>query len=100
VYIKEAHPKDEWQVDTNETDSVCYSQPKTAEERQAIVKDFIGRFSYAIPLVVDTMANEAEAAYAAWPERLYVVGADGKIAYKGAMGPSGFDPEEILPYLK
>jgi len=28
VYIKEAHPLDEWQLDANETQQVCYAQPK------------------------------------------------------------------------
>jgi hypothetical protein len=46
------------------------------------------------------MDNQAEEAYAAWPERLYVIGADGTIAYKGAMGPKGFLPDEVDALLK
>jgi len=37
--------------------------------------------------------------YAGWPERLYVIGTNGKITYAGDMGPMGFDPgswEEAL----
>jgi hypothetical protein len=100
VYIKEAHPTDEWQVPANETDSVCYSQPKTLEERRLIANDFVERFHYALPLVVDTMENQAEDTYAAWPERLYVIGAEGKILYKGAMGPQGFAPDEVDSVLR
>ena len=99
VYIKEAHPTDEWQVPANEADDVCYAQPRTLADRLAIAKDFTERFTWTLPMVVDPMDNPAEQAYAAWPERLYVVGADGRIACKGAMGPAGFDPEEVEAWL-
>lgn len=84
----------------NEGEGVCYMQPKTLPERLAIVKDFRERFSYGIPMLVDGMDNTAEATFGAWPERLYVVGADGKIAYQGAQGPKGFDPEEVERWLR
>lgn len=88
----------------NETESVCYAQPKNARDRLAIANDFVKRFEWTVPLVVDTLANDrttnaAEAAYAGWPERLYVIGADGTIAYKGAMGPDGFAPDEVAAWL-
>ena|SRR5688572_6208747 len=100
VYVKEAHPTDEWQVPVNESDGVCYAQPRTLDDRLAIARDFVTRFGWTLPLVVDRMENPAEDAYAAWPERLYVVGADGRIAYKGAMGPDGFDPEQVEAWLR
>ncbi len=100
VYIKEAHPTDEWQVEVNEKDSVCYAQPRTLDERRAIATDFQSRFEYTLPLVVDTMDNDAEEAYAAWPERLYVVAPDGTIAYKGGNGPRDFAPEEVAAWLE
>ncbi|MEE3000136.1 MAG: deiodinase-related protein, partial [Pseudomonadota bacterium] len=34
-----------------------------------------------------------EKKYAGWPERLYVIGSHGNIAYAGDMGPMGFDPD-------
>jgi hypothetical protein len=45
--------------------------------------------------VVDNMDNAVELNYAAWPDRLYLVGRDGRIAYKGAPGPRGFRPPEL-----
>ena len=83
----------------NETDSVCYTQPRTVGDRLAIAKDFSSRFTYTLPLVVDPMSDPAMAAYAGWPERLYVVGTDGRIAFKGAMGPDGYDPEGVERWL-
>ncbi len=34
-------------------------------------------------------------AYAAWPERLFIVTPDAKIAYAGKRGPWGFKPDHI-----
>ena len=33
--------------------------------------------------------------YVAWPERLYLIGTDNRIAYAGKHGPYGFSPEEL-----
>jgi len=45
------------------------------------------------------MDNRASAAFAAWPERLVVVGADRRIVYPGNPGPWGFSPEEAREQL-
>ncbi len=100
VYIKEAHPEDEWQMTVNEEQGVCYTQPQTISDRVMIANDFIERFQYTMPLVVDPIENPAEDAFAAWPERLYVIGVDGRIAYKGRKGPRGFNPDELEQWLE
>ena len=100
VYIKEAHPQDEWQMDSNEKEGVCYPQPKTTEDRIRIANDFVRRFDYDPPLLVDTIDNPANALYAGWPERLYIVDAQGTIVYKGKPGPFGYHPEEVEAWLK
>jgi hypothetical protein len=99
VYIKEAHPTDEWQISSNEKDDVCYAQPRTLDARLAIARDFVARSQYTIPLIVDRMENAADALYAGWPERLYVVDEHGTIAYKGELGPSGYDPDAVDAWL-
>ena len=99
VYIKEAHPQDEWQMESNEKEGVCYPQPKTTAQRVAIANDFAKRFHYEIPLVVDPIENPANAAYAGWPERFYVVDERGVIVYKGKPGPFGYHPEEVEAWL-
>jgi hypothetical protein len=99
VYIKEAHPSDEWQMTANEKQGVCYPQPRTLSQRIGIARDFVSRFGYDLPLVVDGMDNAADDRYAAWPERLYIVDKGGVIRYKGKTGPFGFDPEEVAAWL-
>jgi Iodothyronine deiodinase len=99
VYIKEAHPLDEWQMDSNEQESVCYPQPKTLAQRVAIANDFVKRFGYNVPLAVDGLDNRANVLYAGWPERFYIVDEHGVIVYKGKPGPFGYHPEEVETWL-
>lgn len=99
VYIKEAHPEDEWQMDSNYRDDVVFDQPKTFDERLELARTFVRRMDVETTTLVDGMTNVANACYAAWPERLYVIDTDGRITYKGGMGPFGFDPEELYAFL-
>ncbi len=68
-------------------------------QRIAIANDFVGRFKFRIPMLVDDMANGAENLYSAWPERIYVVDETGRIAYKGGLGPFKYDPDELEKWL-
>ena len=99
VYIKEAHPEDEWQMDSNVEQGVCYKQPTTTAQRVAIAKDFSERFRFPIPLLVDSIENRANAVYAGWPERFYILDEQRRIVYKGEPGPFGFHPEEVEAWL-
>ena len=83
----------------NEKQGICYAQPHTFAERVAIANDFVKRFGFSVPLVVDGIDNRANALYAGWPERLYVVDESGKIVYKGKPGPFGYHPEELDAWL-
>ena len=100
VYIKEAHPGDEWQQDSNIEGEIVYNQPNSFEARMDLAKTFIDKMEVKTPTLVDDIQNTAMACYAAWPERLYVIDTDGKIDYKGDMGPFGFKPEQLEGYLE
>ena len=84
---------------SNETEDVCYRQPRTLADRVAIANDFVARFHYPLPLAVDRIENPADHVYAGWPERLYIVDETGHIAYKGKTGPFGYHPEEVEVWL-
>ena len=101
VYVREAHPSDEWQMKSNlkEKDDVCYAQPKTLEQRLVIANDFTKRFKFPLPFGIDDMSNAANDAYAAWPERLYIIDESGHIAYRGGMGPFNYNPAEVREWL-
>jgi hypothetical protein len=99
VYIREAHPTDEWEMKSNVKEDICYAQPKTLQQRVAIANDFIKRFHYPVPMSIDDMANAANNAYAAWPERIYIIDPSGRIAYRGGMGPFDYKPAEVRAWL-
>lgn len=84
---------------SNVKEDVCYAQPKTIEQRIAIGNDFTKRYNYPVPFGIDEMSNAANDAYAAWPERLYIVDESGRIAYKGGNGPFNYDPKEVRAWL-
>ena len=50
-----------------------------------------------IPNAVRTKSidNRVDASYSAKPDRMYLVGKDGKIAYAGGRGPFGFRVPEL-----
>lgn len=102
IYIKEAHAVDGWELAHNHEGEkeICYLQPQTTESRISIACDFINHYSYPIPLLVDDIDNIACYRYSALPERLYIIEADGKIAHKGEVGPTGFDPTEVKDWLE
>jgi hypothetical protein len=84
---------------SNVKDDVCYAQPKTLEQRVAIAKDFTARYKFPLPFGIDEMSNPADSAYAAWPERLYVIDETGHVAYRGGMGPFNYKPAEVREWL-
>ena len=84
---------------SNVKDDVCYAQPKTLEQRVAIANDFTKRYKFPLPFGIDDMSNAANDAYAAWPERLYVIEPDGRITYRGGLGPFDYKPEEVRALL-
>ena len=51
-------------------------------------------------MLVDGMDDAACRAFSAWPERIYILGADGRIAYQGGHGPYDFHPEEARAALE
>lgn len=100
MYIREAHPTDGQQVPQNVKDKVLVKDPKTLDERNKVARDFVADFKVTLPVLVDTIDDQVRNAYAAWPDRLYVVDAGGKLAYVGPPGPRGFKPEEVPPVLR
>jgi len=100
VYVQEAHPIDAWQMDVNVADDVLVATTKTDDERINVAGLCVTKLGIELPALVDEADDRVERAYTGWPDRLYVVGADGRIAYKSAAGPFGFMPSEVEAALK
>ena len=95
VYIREAHAEGEDQVLRNLDEDVIFEQPTTSDERAEIATACMLRYNFSFPMLLDNMENEAEEKYISWPDRLYLISPDGKIAYQGGMGPLYFDVDEF-----
>ena len=104
IYVQEAHPTDGWQAQTNVEKGILYRQHQDFEEREAVAMVCSLDLHISIPLLVEEMDNVIDDAYGAAPERLYLVGKDGRVAYRGGTGPHFFDLNEwetaIETYLK
>jgi hypothetical protein len=99
VYIQEAHPVDLWQVSSNVKDGVLFASPGTSAERSNLAEVCVVRLAIKLPAVVDGIDNRVERAYTGWPDRLYVIGTDGRIRYKSAPGPYGFSTSQLEQVL-
>ena len=91
VYIREAHPEDGWVLAENRRAGVAVRDPRSTEERVACAT----RVALEIPFVADLVDDEVARRYGGWPDRLYLVGRDGRIAYQGRPGPDGFVVAEL-----
>ncbi len=78
----------------NEQDAVLVAQHRSMDERMEVGQACMVKLALEIPAVVDEMDDAVARAYAAMPERLYLVGRDGRVAYKGGLGPMFFRPAE------
>jgi hypothetical protein len=95
VYIREAHPEEGWILPENRRSGVAVHEPTTDEERQVAAQTCAANLKMTMPTVVDGVDNAVADAYGGWPDRLYLVDTDGRIAYQGGEGPFGFKPEEL-----
>ena len=100
VYILEAHPTDVWQMESNVKENVLFASPKNAEEREYVAGACVRKLGIKFPAVIDGFDNTTEKAYTGWPDRLYLIGSDGKVLYKSKPGPFGFKPEQLEAAIK
>ena len=99
VYIAEAHTTDSWQLQSNLDDDVLLANHTTIDERFAAAREGVARLGLTMPVLVDAMDDRVSNTFAAWPERIYVVDANARIAFAGGPGPFEFDPDAAAAVL-
>ena len=100
VYIEEAHASDVWQMPINIKQNVVFAAPKNEDERFGVASACVRKLGIEFPAVVDDFSNSTERAYSGWPDRLYLIDRDGRIAYKAKPGPWGFKPQDMAEVLE
>jgi type I thyroxine 5'-deiodinase len=96
VYIREAHPTDS----ARPARHVQIEQPKTFLRRTEVAGQCSAGLKLKIPCVVDDMQDSVARAYDAFPDRLYILNAKARIAFKGGRGPRGFSVSEMEDALR
>lgn len=93
VYIREAHPHDGWRVPNNLIENINYYEPTTDEERTEVASACQIGLDIKMPMLIDRIDNDVDNKYVGLPMRMFLVDANGKIAFAGKKGPFGWDDE-------
>ena len=87
-------------MSSNVRDNVIFQTPRTEGERVEIAESCVRRLGILFPALIDGMDNSVERRYTGWPDRLMLIGLDGRLVFKTAPGPFGFDPSQLEAALK
>jgi len=91
VYIKEAHAADSvWPIPIKGEQAI--KEPTNLKERKSVASKCVAKLNIELPCLVDDLDDAANHAYNAWPDRIFVVDEQGKIAVRAERGPWGFKP--------
>jgi len=80
-------------------DEVVYASPQTTGQRIDLATACVRNLGVKLPALIDSIEDSTERDYTGWPDRLYVIDTDGRVAYKSAPGPFGFKPAEMEDVL-
>ena len=99
VYITEAHSSNGWQMQSNIRDNIVFASPRNVEERASVAGTCVRELGIKFPAVVDEFGNSTETHYTAWPDRIYLIDQQGRVAYKSKAGPFGFRADDLATAL-
>lgn len=77
---------------SNEQAGIEIIDPQTQAARNDIAANACEVLDINWPTLIDTMDNATSEAWSAWPDRVFVVDAAGRIVVQAKHGPYGFPP--------
>jgi hypothetical protein len=77
-----------------------FRTPQSFEERTEVTSSCVLKLVLKIPAVVGEMNNSTERAYTGWPDRIYLIDREGRVALKTRLGPFEFDPSQLEAQLQ
>ena len=80
VYIREAHASDS---DFPIRRGPKITDPKTLQERIEVATKCRKAIQFSMPMLIDELNDHVARDYGGFPDQLYVVGKDGRVAYRG-----------------
>ncbi len=91
IYIREAHAVDsDWPMPIARDKGI--KQHKNYDERCTTAKMLMDDESLTMPMLIDGMSNATNEDYSAYPDRVFLVRSDGRLAVAAERGPWGFNP--------
>ncbi len=96
AYIREAHPEGEaWQSTVNRREGVSLPEARTLAERAEHAAACRRALTIPYEAALDTLDGRAEAAFSAFPSRVFVIDAGGVVTYSTALDVESFRPDEL-----
>jgi len=100
VYIREAHAAGDWQSTRNVREGVAVAPASTMGDKEDHAAMCTRELHLKFPALVDGMVGSVEAAYAAWPSRAFVIGADGRVRYSTRLTQMDFSAHAMEAALR
>ncbi len=91
IYIKEAHAAD-GRRPVGYAKELGITEHDNYKERCTTAEMLFKNKELTIPCLVDSMDDKTNKDYSAYPDRIFLVRKDGKLAVAAARGPWGFSP--------
>jgi len=85
---------------SNIREGVVYANPRSDAERFHVAGSCVRNLGIRFPALIDGIDNTVERLYTGWPDRLYLVGRDGRVLFKSSPGPFGFHLDGLEAALK
>lgn len=82
-------------MQSNIKDRVVFASPRNQAERATVAGMCVRKLGIKFPAVLDEFGNSTERAYTGWPDRIYLIDSQGRIAYKSKPGPFGFSADSL-----
>jgi len=76
-----------------------FASPRNEDERGLVAGSCVRKLGIKFPAVLDEFGNSTEQAYTGWPDRIYLIDSNGRVAYKSKPGPFGFKPDLLKAAL-
>jgi len=83
----------------NEKENVVFRNPVAYDERVDVADACSTNLGINFPALVDTIDNSTDTAYTGWPDRIYVIDSNGRVAFKTDAGPFGFKSQLLSEAL-
>jgi tetratricopeptide (TPR) repeat protein len=96
AYIREAHPAgDGWQSTVNVRENVSLPEARSLEERGEHAAECRRELKIPYEAALDGMDGQVEAAFTAFPSRVFVIDRSGTVTFSSALDAEGFRPKAL-----